>query len=559
MDTRMIWRTSIAVAALCLCFGTMEGCHLHVEPSEQEADGGVCTDGGGGDGAIEEGTGDKSTGKVGDKGIGKGGDKTAGEVGDTTAGGVLGTETRGADGELPDIDFTIQESPVDTERYDARTDRAYKEAFLKAITGQAPIRCRDQEGSAAYRIYRELLTDGAKMGDEAFLRVVRQSDFFYQDYDGDGLPELIIDTEGPCVLKYHPKEEQVELYQQKEPDWRLLGAGQMFADRSIQVDSSLGSYYVDIHDLEAVDMGGGAQVSYHWRKDEGYACQVTLDGQAYTVTGEEAVTQLDQAYIRMIKDAPHPMSFAVLFGDGEDQGYLPGEEQPPRYLLEETAALPLNEESGKEWELYRSMMEGDFSLVEDERWGGLQGRYEDDLERDGGRCSWSYLLMDFDEEGTKELMIRTSSDLVNATAYFRYEDGHIKMWEGSYMSADAHYHTVPLINGRILGVEWYQGNRAWWITRPDPQHWGSWEIREKFYSKTEWTGSEELKEGDAGYHQFQDYYHDGRLCGPLMDLSPEEWEQIEEMVEGLLIPEEAWKPCSVFTPKVDRPEIPGVP
>ena len=110
---------------------------------------GSAQDGGGGDGAIEEGTGDKSTGKVGDKGIGKGGDKTAGEVGDTTAGGVLGTETRGADGELPDIDFTIQESPVDTERYDARTDRAYKEAFLKAITGQAPIRCRDQEGSAS--------------------------------------------------------------------------------------------------------------------------------------------------------------------------------------------------------------------------------------------------------------------------------------------------------------------------------------------------------------------------------------------------------------------------
>ena len=443
--------------------------------------------------------------------------------------------------------LTVRESPVDTVRYDAQTDRIYKEAFLKAITGQAPIRYRDRQGTTTYR---GLLPDGVGMGEEAFLKAVRQSDFFYQDYDGDGLPELIIDTEGPCVLKYHPKEDQVELYQQKEQGWHPLGAGQMITDLSGMRDVH--------YRYESVDGEPISQASYRWSSEDGYDCQVTLDGQAYTVTDREIVDQLDQAFDRMITDVPHPMSFAVLFGDGEEQGYLPGGEEPPCYLLEETAALPLNEESGEEWELYRSMMEGDFSLVEDEHWGSLQSHYEDDLEKNRGSCSWSYLLMDFDQDGTKELMIRLYPDLVNTTAYFHYEDGHVKMWEGSYMSADQGYYTVPLVNGRILGVEWYQDYKEWWIKRPDPQRWGRYAIREKNYSRAKSMSLQELKEGDAGYYKFQDYYHDGALCGTFMDLLPEEWEQIEEMVEGLLVPEEAWKPCSVFTPKAERPEIPGV-
>ncbi len=478
MKKRRIWGPSIAVAISFLCLGSVEGCHVHGEPSGHQVEGEAGTDDGR---AVGEAAGKDARGDL-----------------DQATGGDLDQAT----GEGVDIDFTVRAYPVDTERYDAHTDRIYKEAFLKVIIDQAPIRYRHKEGTVTYR---ELLPDGEGMGDEVFLKAVRRLDFFYQDYDGDGLPELIIDTEGPCVLKYHPEEDQVELYQQKEQGWHLLGAGQMYADLSGLVD-------ID-HHYESVDKGPGCQAFYYQSKRDGYACQVTIDGQAYAVADKGTAEQMDQAYLRMIKDVPHPMSFAALFGNGEDQGYLPGEGQPPCYLLEETAALPINEESGEEWEMYRSMMEGDFSLVEDERWGSLQGHYE---------------------------------------------DGHIKMWEGSYMSADRGHHTVPLVNGRNLGVERYQDYREWWITRPDPQRWGRYKIREKNYSKGERMSSQELKEGDAGYHKFQDYYHDGTLCGSFMELSPEEWEQIEEMVEGLLIPEEAWKSCSVFTPKEDRPEIPGV-
>lgn len=449
--------------------------------------------------------------------------------------------------QVADLGLTIRESPVDTDRYDVRTDRIYKDAFLKAITGQTSIRHRDKEGMVSYR---ELLPDGEGMGAEEFLRAVRKSDYFYQDFDGDGLPELIVDTEGPCVLKYYPEEDQVELYHQKEPGWRLLGAGQMYADLSEPVDGS----YMYLYHYESVGGGAGCQAFYYWSRAR--ICRVTIDGQEYEypVTDEETASQLKQAYIRMIKDAPCPMSFAALFGNGEEQGVFSGKTQPPRYLLEETAALPVNEETGEEWEMYKSMMEGDFSLVEDERWSILQSNYEDALEREGGRCNWSYLLMDFDQDGTKELVLRCDPDRVNTTAYFHYKDGHITMWEGGYMSADPHYYTVPLSNGRILGVDWYQDNKTWWIMRPDQQPWGFGTTKEKLYSK----GSLEREEGEKEYCKFQDYYHDGKLCGSLVDLLPEEWKQVEDMVEGLLVPEEAWKPCSVFTPKKERPEIPGI-
>ena len=48
--------------------------------------------------------------------------------------------------QVADLDLTIRESPVDTDRYDVRTDRIYKDAFLKAIIGQTSIRHRDKEG-----------------------------------------------------------------------------------------------------------------------------------------------------------------------------------------------------------------------------------------------------------------------------------------------------------------------------------------------------------------------------------------------------------------------------
>ncbi len=518
---------------MCLSIGGVEGCHPHVEPSDPGTDQILCPDK-----TIE---------------------RTAGENIDETTGKAADEITGEITGEMVGIDLIIRESPVDTECYDIETDRIYKEAFLKALTDQAPIRYRDKEGIVTYR---ELLPDGEGMGDEEFQRAIRQSDFFYQDYDGDGLPELIIDTEGPCVLRYHPEEEQVELYQQKEQGWHLLGAGQMYMDDLVCTEEHIGS----VRGYESMtEEGLSACYLLSPIGEEGTVCRVTIDGQGYVIADEETKSRLLQDFYSLKKDAPHPMSFAVLFGEGGGAGYLPGNDQPPRYLLEDMEALPMNEAGGEEWETYKAMMEGDFSIVEDKRWTSLQRDYESSIVSGNGRCGWDHLLMDLDQDGVSELVIRLDPDMdrSDSIACFYYEDGHVKMWGRSYGADDPDWYERPLSNGRILTVSWYRDKCEVqkWIDRLDGQgrrmtERGYYTGKVTYDQDDEDQGTFDGQTEERTYHEYRDYYHDGSFCGGVIDLSEEEWEQIEDMIESLSIPEEAWKPCSVFTPREERPDVP---
>ena len=225
----------------------------------------------------------------------------------------------------------------------------------------------------------------------------------------------------------------------------------------------------------------------------------------------------------------------------------------------------MNEAGGEEWEAYKTMLEGDFSIVEDKDWLSLQRNYEWELQEYGGRCRWSYLLMDLDQDGVQELVIDAFSalDRYEKTACFRYEDGHVKMW-GDYGIEDPRTQKVLLANGKILSTYDHHG-RSRWIERLGPQcqeisEWGYviGMITEGPYDQGQ--GSPGDGTGGTVYHHFHDYYHDGEACGAPLELSPEEWEQVEEMIEEMIeelaIPAEAWRPCSVFTPREDRPRVP---
>lgn len=474
---------------------------------------------------------------------------------------------------IREIGFAIQEHPIDTVQYDAQTDRIYKAAFLKAVTNQIPI--QNQDGKKMV-FYRDMLPNTAEMSEDEFLRSVRESDYFYMDFDGDGLPELTVNTEGPCVLKYIPGEEIVVLHYYKGQGWNLLGAGQMIysgyayddSDGSSGGNDDSLSVIREEYAYETVDHGvADRNVTFYnimtSKQSQPWVntYKVSLDGNKPLEVEVEEWAELAGRYFTAKGLAPHPMSFEVMFGKDGGGGYMPGRKPPARYLIEDRAPLPMNEETGEEWEAYKAILEGDFSLVEDEAWGGLQSHYESSLIGGGGRCYWDYFLMDFNQDGWKELYIRFNQREINDTASFRYEDGNIKMW-GGYNSADSHGYSIPLINGKILSVYWYQDDKIMWIMDLDSKCKA---VRQRCYSAGRTGAERDLETPDeAGdsenrwYYSFQDYYRDGELCGSDVDLSAEEWDLINAMIEELFIPESAWKSCSEFTPNAGRPPVPSV-
>lgn len=135
------------------------------------------------------------------------------------------------------IDFTIREYPINTELYDSETDLIYKEAFLNAITNKAPIK---QDGKDV--IYKDLLRGVAAMDDKEFLELMlrKTAEYFYMDFDGDGLPELTIECDGSIVLKYEPDDNYVSIIASSDSDTKLLGSGQRY---TYNPNSSESVYY----------------------------------------------------------------------------------------------------------------------------------------------------------------------------------------------------------------------------------------------------------------------------------------------------------------------------
>lgn len=126
------------------------------------------------------------------------------------------------------IDFTIQEFPINQELYDLESDKVYKQALFKAITNQIPLKEFDYPEKETY--YKQLLRgeDLSKMSDEDFLEILKKCNYHYIDYDGDGLPELVIHCDGFAVLKYMPNEEQVYLLGKYGSKSKLLGSLQRY-------------------------------------------------------------------------------------------------------------------------------------------------------------------------------------------------------------------------------------------------------------------------------------------------------------------------------------------
>ena len=132
---------------------------------------------------------------------------------------------------LREVDFTIKEYPIDTEVYTEEMDREYKEVFLQVLLNQIPVQYEDGEETYFEDIdpvKEKLNTDNITMIKEFFV-------YCYLDFDGDELPELIVDPcgvyvrfGGPRIFKYDRNSKKVYVDGYRFMRYRPLCAGKFY-------------------------------------------------------------------------------------------------------------------------------------------------------------------------------------------------------------------------------------------------------------------------------------------------------------------------------------------
>ncbi len=223
------------------------------------------------------------------------------------------------------IDFGVEEYAIDTVKYDAAADQIYRDAYYRAISGQDPVRTAG-EGDIYLKSYWYYQGDSS-MEDEMFLgNLIEHSEFYYMDFDGDGLPELIMDIvgDGLHVLKYLPEEEVVELFfgYERAPYYHLLGSGQLYYENGMLANKKIWRYHtVDANgqDSQIISFMEDADYKPH-REDEDIwwdmAYWICLDEELGMVqVNEERYREMTRHFFDAVDQAVPSKTFEEIFGD----------------------------------------------------------------------------------------------------------------------------------------------------------------------------------------------------------------------------------------------------
>ena len=131
------------------------------------------------------------------------------------------------------IDFAAGEYMLDTEVYNKEMNEEYKEAFLQVLFNRMPIQY--ESGEEAY--FEEISSNLTGNSDEDYIKILKKAfTYYYLDFDGDGLPELIIESRlrdvrfgGPRIWKYDADSKRVyNLGEYRWTGWKPLGAGKLY-------------------------------------------------------------------------------------------------------------------------------------------------------------------------------------------------------------------------------------------------------------------------------------------------------------------------------------------
>lgn len=223
------------------------------------------------------------------------------------------------------IDFGVKEFHIDTVKYDAITDGIYKDAYYRAISGQDMV--RTLEGKEVYlKGYWFFQGDSLmEMEDEIFLEnLIDNTKFYYLDFDGDGLPELVMDIigDGLHILKYLPDEEIVEIFwgYERTPYYHLLGSGQLYYRNNMLASKALWEYdIVDANGQDSLVIFLMEDADYKPHKEDDcwdVAYWVYLDEELGLVQiDEKSYKEIAKKFFKAVEHAVTAMTFEEVFGE----------------------------------------------------------------------------------------------------------------------------------------------------------------------------------------------------------------------------------------------------
>lgn len=224
------------------------------------------------------------------------------------------------------IDYEVKESPID-ESYDAVMDRRYRDAFYRAISCQDRVRTLEDE--EVYLKEYWYFQGDSHMDNKTFLgNLIENAKFYYMDFDGDGLPELVMDIigDGLHVLKYLPDEEMVELFfgYERMPYYDLLGSGQLYYNNGMMANKLMLRY-------DTVDADGQVRHIVFFEEDADYkphkedediwwdmAYWVCLDEELGMVqVSEKQYLKITERFMDAVEHAVSAQTFEEIFGERE--------------------------------------------------------------------------------------------------------------------------------------------------------------------------------------------------------------------------------------------------
>lgn len=206
-------------------------------------------------------------------------------------------------------------------------DQRYRDAFYRAISCQD--RVRTAEGEEVYLKEYWAYQGYLHMENERFLEnLIENTRFYYMDFDGDSLPELVADIigDGLHVLKYLPDEEIVELFfgYEKMPYYDLLGSGQLCYRNGMMANKFMWRY-------DTVDACGQVRWIVSFEEDADYkphkedeeiwwdmAYWVYLDEELGMIqVSEDQYLKITERFMDAVEHAVSAQTFEEIFGERE--------------------------------------------------------------------------------------------------------------------------------------------------------------------------------------------------------------------------------------------------